>query len=990
MRSTLILLVLPAICFGADNRSRAQQMDYGPLFSHTFNTGPDNITLKGLIVSLNKEKSANICYDSETLRVSAAWTVIPDKNFIDFKGIAFASGIGIPSIQGNILFGNKPGPGWAKNGSFDDPRKFPEGPLPRDWAHFLGLYRHGDTVVLSYTVGACQVLEMPSLETLNQAPLFCRTLLLSPHAEELQVRTGLPAAAKPAASGLTAEMLQNDAKLVAAVGGAAAGCRFTTSAGGLVLSIPASTTPQRIKLYAGKVPAAWNWPAIETAVPALDAFTHGGPAQYAQELKTQGVTTLDDQAYSLDTITLPEENPWKSWMRATGFDFFADGTRAALCTWNGDVWIVSNLDRDLKSVTWRRFATGLFQPLGLKIVADKVYVLGRDQITRLHDLNNDGEADFYENFNNDCAISVNFHEFSMDLQTDSKGNFYYTKAMQYVDRPTLQMRPTAHNGCVLKLDPLGQKLEVVASGFRALNGIAISPQDEILAADNQGHWVPECPIYQIKPGGYYGYPFTAQRTPIPEQGERPICWLPMDVDNSSGGGAFVTSEKWGPLNGRFVTTSYGKCGLFLLLREEIPGGQQGGVVRFPIAFGTGIMRARFNAADGQLYLCGMRGWDTTASRDGGFYRVRYTGKPANLPLEMHTSPACVAISYSDPLDRVSAVDPENYAVEAFNVVRNENYGSPEYSPTVLKRKGRDPLTVASVRLSSDLKTIYLDVPELQTVSNLNVTVRVTAENGVKFKHQICATLHHINPLKRGPGEVAIESFSAEQSAIVEGGQCQLKWTTQNASAVRIESPQHGAVTDKLQTTGAVTLSPKSDALYKLTAEGPGGSVVSWVKVGVVKANEAAKPEKTAPGLETKFYDLTNPQALPDFKTLKPYAEAITPQINFPVTAGEIANSKREDHVGIVYTGFIEVPTDGMYKLHIASDDGSALYLHGVRLIDNDRQHNMEEASGVVGLKAGKHPLRIEYFEDTGGAGLIFSYEGPGIPKQPVPAAALSH
>jgi len=85
-------------------------------------------------------------------------------------------------------------------------------------------------------------------------------------------------------------------------------------------------------------------------------------------------------------------------MRLTALDFFSDG-RCAVCTMNGDVWIVSNIDANLERVTWKRFATGLYEPLGLRIVDDTIYVLGRDQITRLHDLNGDGEADFYEDFN---------------------------------------------------------------------------------------------------------------------------------------------------------------------------------------------------------------------------------------------------------------------------------------------------------------------------------------------------------------------------------------------------------------------------------------------------------------------------------------------------------------------------------------------------------------------------------------------------------------
>ncbi len=46
----------------------------------------------------------------------------------------------------------------------------------------------------------------------------------------------------------------------------------------------------------------------------------------------------------------------------------------------------------------------------------------------LHDLNGDGETDFYECFNNDHQVTEHFHEFAMGLQTDAEGNFYYAKA----------------------------------------------------------------------------------------------------------------------------------------------------------------------------------------------------------------------------------------------------------------------------------------------------------------------------------------------------------------------------------------------------------------------------------------------------------------------------------------------------------------------------------------------------------------------------------
>ena len=87
-----------------------------------------------------------------------------------------------------------------------------------------------------------------------------------------------------------------------------------------------------------------------------------------------------------------------------------------VCTIHGDVWLVSGIDDKLAKLTWRRFATGLFQPLGLRVVGGKIFVLGRDQITRLHDPNGDGEADFYENFCNLIATSTGGHDYVTSLE----------------------------------------------------------------------------------------------------------------------------------------------------------------------------------------------------------------------------------------------------------------------------------------------------------------------------------------------------------------------------------------------------------------------------------------------------------------------------------------------------------------------------------------------------------------------------------------------
>ena len=141
----------------------------------------------------------------------------------------------------------------------------------------------------------------------------------------------------------------------------------------------------------------------------------------------------DDQnnAYVVDKIGVPFNNPLEPKMRIGAFDFFKDGKTAAVCTWDGDIWVVSNIDEHLNKVSWKRFATGLHEPLGLKIVNEKIYTVGDNQITRFHDLNRDGEADFLENFNNDWENTEGFHAFCFDLHTDPEGNFYLPWGVPY-------------------------------------------------------------------------------------------------------------------------------------------------------------------------------------------------------------------------------------------------------------------------------------------------------------------------------------------------------------------------------------------------------------------------------------------------------------------------------------------------------------------------------------------------------------------------------
>jgi hypothetical protein len=417
-------------------------------------------------------------------------------------------------------------------------------------------------------------------------------------------------------------------------------------------------------------------------------------------------------------------------------------------------------------LTWKRYAAGLFHGLGLKIVNDQVYVLGRDQITRLHDLNGDGEADFYECFNNDAMITTNFHEFTFDLHTDPEGNFYFIKGGPVRPGGRGWDKVTPHHGCVFKVSKDGSKLEVVARGFRAPNGMGVGPGGEITTGDNEGTWTPTCPINWIKPGGFYGVPDFAgkPKTEFPKVRDNPLCWLPRDVDNSNGGQVWITSKNFGPLSGQMLHSSYGTCKLYNVLKEEVGGQMQGGVTPVLPTFDSGICRLRFNDKANALYITGLRGWQTTAQKDAGFYRVRYTGKKANLPVDLKVAPGQLAITFSDPLDKRSAADADSYLIRHWNYRWSENYGSEHYKVSDPKQKDKkgaeEEVEIESANLSADGKTVTLKIDNLRPVMQMKIQYNLKAADGTAMKSSIWNT---INVVGNQRGEVHVGEYRVVQT-----------------------------------------------------------------------------------------------------------------------------------------------------------------------------------------------------------------------------------
>ncbi|MFL3667389.1 MAG: DUF6797 domain-containing protein, partial [Verrucomicrobiota bacterium] len=715
-------------------------MNYGPYLSASIEVAPGNIAYKGIAIRLDagpggvSKGSEFVLFDTDTLRMAAAWS---GDEFIDWRSIVYDGSHGThPKLVGERLFTNPVAPGWARPGTdqFEDPRlrgldNKPYGPLPRDWGQWQGLGLHGNVVFLQYAIDGEKIVERPALRRSNGVKAIVRTLFIQSRKTDwqMQVSHGEGRAMLKSVDGQSVATFANG--LTAGFVGAPEGAKFVATDGGqLRLHIPAGE-PVEFHLALAKVSdgklSSFASLLVEAGKPenSLDAIEPTLPRRWPESVKTKPRRLGKPGAFVTESITAPDKNPYRSWMRLGGFDFFEGGDRAAVCTWMGDVWLVDGINSKPQEFTWTRIATGMFQPLGLKIVEGKIFVTCRDQITQLVDTNDDGETDYYRAFNHDAQVTEHFHEFAMDLQTDAHGNFYYTKAARHAKTALV-----SQHGTLLRVSPDGKTTEIIASGFRAPNGVCVNPDGTFYVSDQEGHWTPKNEINLIEKGKFYGNLMGYHKGLTEADITSPMVWMHNDFDRSPAQQLWVNSDKWGGLGSQLINLSYGTGYVYVVMEEKVNGRFQGGVVRIPdFDFPTGVMRGRFNPVDGQLYACGLFGWAGNKTRPGGFYRLKHTGKPVHLPVAIHATKDGISLTFTNELDAETAADPESYSVKRWGYRRTRNYGSRDYKAD--GSQGRDRVEVAGVKLSADKKSVLLQIAEMKPTMQMQIEYKIDAADG---------------------------------------------------------------------------------------------------------------------------------------------------------------------------------------------------------------------------------------------------------------------
>jgi hypothetical protein len=443
-------------------------------------------------------------------------------------------------------------------------------------------------------------------------------------------------------------------------------------------------------------------------------------------------------------------------------EFLSDG-RLVVTEWGvpANVYIYSGLTGDFSNVRVDRFATGLDNVLGMTVVNDVIYIMERQFLTQLIDLDADGTADEYNTINYDFATGESMLAFSYDL-VYMGGYFYsalsadvavggYTYGSEALLEYGITQPPIPGRATFLKMSSDGTT-EEIAAGLRNPNGVSIGFGNQLFATENQGSWMPSSKVNHIKPGRFYGH-----RTNPPHALETgwwdshqaeapPAVWLPHgDVSLSVGHATFIPS---GRFENQFLIPETDKRWDGRIIRasmEEVDGELQGACYLFVKERGGmmgGNNRLRVGP-DGHFYV-GMLGctggWNERSGMDPGLQVLSDNNDPVFEILAVRSlGPDEMEIEFTERVAS-DADQTGNYLVESWTHTPMELYGGGN-------KESHEPLSVNSATVSTDRLKVVLNISNMQEGYLIYIMLDgLQSETGqTPFAHEAWYTLNAFGP-----------------------------------------------------------------------------------------------------------------------------------------------------------------------------------------------------------------------------------------------------
>lgn len=388
--------------------------------------------------------------------------------------------------------------------------------------------------------------------------------------------------------------------------------------------------------------------------------------------------------------------------RVGGMDFLPDGT-LLVATWDsiGAVYALKGVNAgDTSRIRITRIAEGLAEPLGLKVVGDGIFVMQKNELTRLIDHDGDGITDEYLAVCNSFGVTADFHEYAYG--PEYKDGYFYVAlglAMRLMDHELNH----PDRGTVLKVEPDG-RFEKMVTGLRQPNGIGLGPEGDLFVTENQGNWVPACKLVHIRKGDFHGCRMNSGNRFDGMEAAPPAVWLPQDEIGNSPSQPVLINK--GLYKGQMLHGEVTQGAIHRTFLEKVGGEWQGCAFRFTQGLEAGINRLAWGP-DGALYAGGVGINGNWAWNDAqyGLQKLVFTGRVAFEMLSVRVVPGGVEIEFTEPLARGQGERPEDYFLQQWRYEPTAAYGGPKLDLRDLKAQ--------KVALSADRKRVRLTIPDLK-------------------------------------------------------------------------------------------------------------------------------------------------------------------------------------------------------------------------------------------------------------------------------------
>ena len=421
----------------------------------------------------------------------------------------------------------------------------------------------------------------------------------------------------------------------------------------------------------------------------------------------------ESRYYKITDVPIPKNIV----LEVGGLAFDDDGNLGA-CTRRGEVWLIKNPSSSAPEFS--RFAHGLHEPLGLAFRNGSFYSAQRGELTKLTDTNNDGRADIYHNIYN-WNLNGNYHEYSYGPLFLPDGDMLVTLNLGWVGRGASESK---WRGWMLRISEDGQ-MTPIAAGMRSPAGLGFNAAGDIFYTENQGDWVGSGRMTHLEKGDFAGHPESLRWSGEPGS---PISLTMEDIDDTKGYSLYeyekvhpavkppsiwfphtlmgistsdlkVIPEGFGPFTGQLLVGDQGHSKIMRVFQEKIDGVYQGICFPFVEGFSSGLLRMQWGPE--QTLFVGMtnRGWASTGKEPFGLQKLNWTGRN---PFEMQSVQAHsdgFLITFTEPIDRRSAANPDSYSVTDFTFKYHHLYGSP-----VIDQQKR---TIFKVQLAQDGRSAKL-------------------------------------------------------------------------------------------------------------------------------------------------------------------------------------------------------------------------------------------------------------------------------------------